>query len=197
MIDVKKNYKIYDAELFTIVDSFCHWRHYLKKLYHTLEVITNNNNIRAFMSMHKLTRRQVQLALNLSAFDFWLVYYKGTFHFADGPSRRPHHQRDTELEDSMTDNTSVPQRMLFSTVASVTPQSISPMEEKARQILVVDTSDLRSLNQGRQARGAISNQSIYEDLSKSLIDALPEFLWADLFANKVTQRLAIRESNSD
>ena len=89
-IDVKKNYKIYDAELLAIVDSFCHWRHYLKKLYHTLEVLTNNNNLRAFMNTHKLKRRQVQLAPNLSAFDFGLVYYKGTFNPADGPSRRPH-----------------------------------------------------------------------------------------------------------
>ncbi len=71
------------------------------------------------------------------------------------------------------------------------------MEEKARKILVVGTSDSRSLNQKGQARGAVSNQSIYEDVSKSLIDDLPEVLQADPFAKKVTQRLAIRESNSD
>ena len=58
------------------------------------------------MSTHKFTGRQVRLALNLSAFDFRLVYHKGTFNPSDGLSRRPAYQRDAELEDSITDNTS-------------------------------------------------------------------------------------------
>ncbi len=115
----------------------------------------------------------------------------------DGPSRRPDCQRDAELEDSMTDNTSTLQRMLFPTAAAVTSQPMSPTEERARQILVVGTSDSRSSNQRRQARGAVSNESIYEDVSESLIDALPEFLRADSLAKNVTHRLATRESNSD
>ncbi len=41
--------------------------------------------------------------------------------------------------------------MFFLTVAAVTSQSMSPTEEKARQILVVGTSDSQSLNQRRQA----------------------------------------------
>ena len=47
----------------------------------------------------------------------------------------------------MTDNTSALQRILFPTVAAVTSQLMSPTEERARQILVVDTSDSRSSNQ--------------------------------------------------
>ncbi len=74
---------------------------------------------------------------------------------------------------------------------------MSPTEERARQILVVRTSDSRSSNQRRQASGAVSNKSMYEDVSKSLIDALPEFLRVDLLAKKLTQRLATTESNSD
>ncbi len=87
--------------------------------------------------------------------------------------------------------------MLFSTVTTVTSQLMSPTKEKARQILVIGTSDSRSLNQKGQARGAVLNKSIYEDVSKSLIDILPEFLRVNRFAKKVTQRLATRESNSD
>ena len=135
--------------------------------------------------------------LDLSAFDFRLVYRKGTLNPSDGPSRRPDYQRDAELEDSMTDNTSALQRMLFPTVAAVTSQPMSPTEERARQILVVGTSDSRSLNQKRQARGAVSNESIYEDVSKFSIDVLSEFLRADPLAKKVTKRLATRESNLD
>ncbi len=134
---------------------------------------------------------------DLSAFDFWLVYCKGILNPADGPSHQPDYQRDAELEDSMTNNTSALHRMLFSTVATVTSQPMSPTKEMARQILVVGTSDSRSSNQNRQARGAVLNSSIYDNVSKSLIDALPEFLRAHPFAKKVTQRLAPSESNSD
>ncbi len=79
----------------------------------------------------------------------------------------------------MTDNTSALQRLLFSIFAAVTSELMSPTEERARQILVFGTSDSRSSNPKRQARGAVSKESLYEDVSKSLIDVLPEFLRAD------------------
>ncbi len=97
----------------------------------------------------------------------------------------------------MTDNSSAVEKMLFLTVASVTSQSMSPTEERVRQILVAGTSDSWSLNQKRQDREAISNERIYEDVSKFLIDALPNILRADPLAMKITQRLGTRSSNSD
>ncbi len=60
MIDVERNYKIHNAELLAIVESFHYCRHYLKQPYHTLEVLTDHYNLRAFMNKYKLTRRQVQ-----------------------------------------------------------------------------------------------------------------------------------------
>ncbi len=132
MIDAKINYEIYDAKLLAIVESFCHWRHYLEQPFHTLEILTDHSNLRAFMSMHKLTRRQVQWAFDLSAFYFRLVHHKGTFNPAESRSRRLDYQRDAELEDSMTDNTSALERMLFSTVAAITFQPMSHTEERAR-----------------------------------------------------------------
>ncbi len=74
---------------------------------------------------------------------------------------------------------------------------MSLTEEMARKILVVGTSDSWSSNQRRQAHSAVSNESIYKDVSKSLIGVLPEFLRADPFAKKVTQQLATRDSNLD
>ncbi len=87
MIDVKKNYEIHDAEIFAIVESFRHWRNYLEQPYHTVEALTDNSNLHAFMITHRLIRRQVRWTLDLSAFDFWLVYRKGTFNPADSLSR--------------------------------------------------------------------------------------------------------------
>ncbi len=185
MIDAERNYEIHDAELFAIVETFRHWRHLLEQPYHIVEVLTDHSNLRAFMSTYKPTRRQARSALDLSAFDFWLVYRKRTINPADGLSRRPDYQRYAGLEDLTTDNTSAFQRMLFPTVAAVTSQPMSPTEEKARQILVVGISDSRSSKQKRQASGAVSKESLDGGVSKSLIDALPEFLRADLLAKKV------------
>ena len=84
MIDTERNYQMHDAELFAIVESFRHWRHSMEQSYHNLEVLTDNSNLRAFISKYKLTRRQVRLALTLSAFDFWLVYQKESLNSADG-----------------------------------------------------------------------------------------------------------------
>ncbi len=114
-------------------------------------------------------------ALDLSAFDFSLVYRKETLNSANGSSRRPDCQRDDQFEDSMTDNTSALQRMLFPTVAAVNSQPMSPTEERVRQILVVGTSDSQSSNQKRQAGGVVSNKIIYEDVFKSMIETLLEF----------------------
>ena len=119
MINAERNYEIHDAELLAIIESFRHWRHYPEQPYHIVDVLTDHSNLNMFMSTHKLTRRQVRWALDLSAFDFRLVYRKGTLNPADGLSRRPDYQRDAELEDSMTDNTSALQRMLFPTVVAV------------------------------------------------------------------------------
>ncbi len=60
MIDAESNYEIHDAELLAIVESFRHWRQHLEQLYHTVEVLTDHSNLRAFISTHKLTRRQVR-----------------------------------------------------------------------------------------------------------------------------------------
>ncbi len=85
MIDVERNYEIHYAELLAIIESFCHCCHYLKQPYHTVEVLTDHSNPHAFMSTYKLMQRQVWWALDLSAFDFRLVYRKGTLNHADGP----------------------------------------------------------------------------------------------------------------
>ncbi len=106
MNEAERNYEIYDAELFAIVESFRHWCQYLEQPYHTLKVLTDNSNLDKFMSMYYLKRRQVQSVLYLSEFDFRLVYRKRTLNPGDAPLRCPDYQKDAEFEYSMTDNTS-------------------------------------------------------------------------------------------
>ncbi len=51
MIDVKRNYKIHDQKLLVIVAMFKHWRYYVKNNYHTVEVLTDHNNLKSFMNV--------------------------------------------------------------------------------------------------------------------------------------------------
>ncbi len=60
IIDAKRNYMTYDAELLAVVESFNHWRHYLEQPYHIVEVLTDNTNLRTFMSTYKFAWRQVR-----------------------------------------------------------------------------------------------------------------------------------------
>lgn len=47
IIDIKKNYKIYNAKLLTIIESFCYKRHYLKQLYYNIKLFIDYSNLHA------------------------------------------------------------------------------------------------------------------------------------------------------
>ncbi len=51
MINVERNYEIYDQKLLIIVVMFKHWWHYVKDSYHTVEVLTDHNNLKNFMNI--------------------------------------------------------------------------------------------------------------------------------------------------
>ncbi len=104
-IYAERNYKINDADLLAVVESFCNWRHYLKQPCHTVDMVTNHDNLHAFITPHKLTQKQKQLAFDLSAFDFWLVYHKKTLNSSNNLSCQPDYQKNAELENLTTDNT--------------------------------------------------------------------------------------------
>jgi hypothetical protein len=69
--------------------SLKHWRHYLKGSRYPFMVEADHANLRYFMTMKELSKRQVRWAERLSAFDFEIEYQKGANNPADGPSRRP------------------------------------------------------------------------------------------------------------
>ncbi len=161
-----------------------------------ISVNTSSNSIK-FWKYLLIRATFVRLKVRISSFGGKCHWFSTCLHLifgwfiARGPStlqtvlHQPDYQREAELEDLMTDNTSALQRMLFLNVASVTSQPMSLTKERNRQILDFGTFDSRSSNQRRQAHGAVSKESIYEDVFKSLMDALPEFLRADPLAERV------------
>ncbi len=64
----------YNQKLLVIVAMFKHWRHYVKDNYHTVEVLTDHNNLKSFMNVQKLNERQVRWVMRLLICNFEIVH---------------------------------------------------------------------------------------------------------------------------
>ncbi len=49
------NYNTENAEMLTIIITFKHWQHYLKRIKHVITVIMNYINLQMFITIKKLT----------------------------------------------------------------------------------------------------------------------------------------------
>ncbi len=74
MINVERNYEIHDQKLLIIVAMFKHWWHYVKDSYHTVEVLTDHNNLKNFMNVRKLNERQVRWIIRLLICNFEIAH---------------------------------------------------------------------------------------------------------------------------
>jgi len=99
MAAAERNYDAHDAELLAIVQCFKEWRHYLEGAQHTVQVITDHDNLKYFMTTKRLNRRQTGWAEELAAYDFNIFYRKGKLNPVDGLSRRPDYEEHAEERD--------------------------------------------------------------------------------------------------
>ena len=96
MILVEWNYKTHDQELLAIVTAFKQWRHYLEGSFHSVEVLTDHNNLKYFMGLAQLNGRQARWAIKLSMFDFFITHRPGKTNPAGAPSRQPDYWGENE-----------------------------------------------------------------------------------------------------
>ena len=68
---------------------------------HPIEVLTDHNNLKYFMTTTTLSRRQARYAQVLSAYDFEITHRPGSTNPADGPSRRPDYMFGKDDENIM------------------------------------------------------------------------------------------------
>ena len=60
MISAEQWYETHDQELLAIVMAFKQWRHYLESSAHSVEVLTDHNNLCGFMNVKSLNGRQAR-----------------------------------------------------------------------------------------------------------------------------------------
>jgi len=99
--NVERNYDVHDKEMLGIIRALEAWRHYLEGAKHEIDVWTDHQNLKYFMTAKKLNCQQVCWALFLSRFNFHLTHKAGTLmKKADALSRQPDHKRGVENDNS-------------------------------------------------------------------------------------------------
>jgi hypothetical protein len=86
--------------MMAIIMSFEHWHHYLDGA-SDVEVFSNYQNLKSFMSQTQLNGRQTCWLIKLLPYDFQIFYQKGILNPADGPLRRPDYLADAEEVNQM------------------------------------------------------------------------------------------------
>ncbi len=53
---------------------FKHWQHYVKNNYHTVEILTDHNNLKNFMNVQELNKKQVRWIMRLLICNFEIMH---------------------------------------------------------------------------------------------------------------------------
>ncbi len=77
MVSAECNYEIYDKELLTIIRCLKHWRPELKCTDISIKIFIDHLNLKYFMTIKELTRRQARWAEKLSEYNFKIIYQPG------------------------------------------------------------------------------------------------------------------------
>src|SRR5882724_3809290 len=73
----KRNYKIHDKELLSVIRDLEEWRHIMEGTKHTIEILNNNRNLTYFWGSQNLNHQQACWSLFLSRFYFSLIHRPG------------------------------------------------------------------------------------------------------------------------
>ena len=72
--NIERNYKILDKEMLTVVKCLEVWRYFLERITINFEIWTDYKNLKYFIKVQKLNRRQARQILYLSRFNLTLKY---------------------------------------------------------------------------------------------------------------------------
>ena len=87
--------------MLTITECFKKWRHYLEELIHSIEMITDHNNLQQFLTKKSLNRWEVEWAQNLRQFNFYIWYRSEAQNPADRSLRRLDYYKESEKWENL------------------------------------------------------------------------------------------------
>ena len=87
--NTERNYKIHNKEILAVVRYLEVWRHFLEETMIKFKIWTDHKNLKYFIKVQKLNKRQARWALYLSRFNFTLKHIPGSkMEKADSLSKR-------------------------------------------------------------------------------------------------------------
>jgi len=87
LLSVKNSYKTHDLKLLIIIETFKQWCHYLKKSSHSIEILTDHNNLCEFINIKMLNKKQTQWAVKLAVFNFVILHRSSKINFVNASLR--------------------------------------------------------------------------------------------------------------
>ena len=81
--------------------TFKHWCHHLKDSTHTVEILTDHNNLWEFMKVKQLNERQAQWAMQLTVFNFIIFYKLRKINSADALLRHLDYKDVIQVSETM------------------------------------------------------------------------------------------------
>jgi len=76
--ETEQNYKIYNKEMLAVIRCLEAWKHFLEGTIEKFEIWTDYKNLKYFIKVQKLYKRQARWALYLSHFNFTLKHVLGS-----------------------------------------------------------------------------------------------------------------------
>src|SRR5579863_8127592 len=101
LMEMERNYDIWDWEFMGFVYGLLHWRHLLAGTALLVQVFVDHANLTYYRYPQKINRRVARYINSLSEFNYVLKHLPGTLNRADGLSRRP------DYDDGSNDNEQV------------------------------------------------------------------------------------------
>ncbi len=82
-----------------IIKSMNYWRHYLKETWHKIEIINNHANLQHFMTIIKLSHKQMKWINKFTAYNFKIFYQKKVSNSVNDSSRRLNYEKDINTDE--------------------------------------------------------------------------------------------------
>ena len=97
MIPAEQQYETHNQKLLAIIMTFKQWRHYFEGNAHSVEVLTDYNNLQGFMNVKSLNRKQARWAMKLAIYNFMILHHSGKSNPADALLRQPDYQEEKQM----------------------------------------------------------------------------------------------------
>ena len=102
LTEAKRNYDIYELELYAIVRALRHWRSFVAGSPHEILIYTDHANLQYWKQPHKIPRRVARQVQELMEYQIKLIHIPGkTNSRADMLSRRPDYDQGTKDNENV------------------------------------------------------------------------------------------------